>query len=83
MVTAFYVEHFCGHGARILRLFWKREEPSKAAIIQLLYIISGHFREEKCSLLKPNKYNILMCLNIGTPKTINCFPFVPNGKLMV
>ena len=23
-----------------------------------------------------------MCLNIGTPKTIN-FPFVPNGKLMV
>ena len=24
----------------------------------------------------------LMCLSIGTPKTIN-FPFVPNGKLMV
>ena len=24
----------------------------------------------------------LMCLNIGTPKTIN-FPFVPNGKLMI
>ena len=23
-----------------------------------------------------------MCLNTGTPKTIN-FPFVPNGKLMV
>ena len=23
-----------------------------------------------------------MCLNIGTPKTIN-FPFVPNGKFMV
>ena len=26
--------------------------------------------------------NTLMCLSIGTPKTIN-FPFVPNGKLIV
>ena len=26
--------------------------------------------------------DILKCLSIGTPKTIN-FPFVPNGKLMV
>ena len=29
-----------------------------------------------------NYWNIIKCLSIGTPKTIN-FPFVSNGKLMV